>query len=166
MECRQCGHRKYAEIQPSPPWPPAESVEYRLVVHRTKGPAKALEVQALRKISPELRSLPVHVAAERVGTSATIDLGVHSPDDAKDLLKKAEALGLNARLEHPDDYAVDQNERFFAPFGAPVTVGEPGEGQVIPFVWILRRLSENRIPDCAGFSSAFKEWQQAHSRTM
>ncbi len=51
VECWHCGHREYAEIHVPPPWPPAESAEYRVVVNRKEGPAKAEQVRALRKLS-------------------------------------------------------------------------------------------------------------------
>ncbi|MCP4289974.1 MAG: hypothetical protein GY792_37100 [Gammaproteobacteria bacterium] len=135
MECRRCHHREYAEILVPPPWSSVEQTAYRLVVHRAEGPAKAPEVRALRKLRQELRNLPVHVAAERIGASTTIDLGTHSTDVAQDLLKQAMALGLKAELVEPSVSFGEQ--QFFEPFGAPATVGEPGEGQVIPFIWIL-----------------------------
>lgn len=140
MECQKCDHREYAEIQPSPGWTPAEQTVYRLLVHRTKGPAKAQEVRALRELSPELRSLPMHVAAERISSNLIVDLGMHSAEDAEALLKKARALGLDASLVGPDDYTEEQQQdgRFFEPFGASVSVGEPREeNTVIPFGWIL-----------------------------
>ncbi len=72
---------------------------YRLLIHRTKGPAKALEVRALRELSPELRNLPAHVAAEKIGTNLIVDLGMYSAEDAEALLNKARALGLDSSRE-------------------------------------------------------------------
>lgn len=138
MECRRCQHREYAEILVPQPWAPVVQTEYRLVVHRTPGPAKAPEVKAFRKLSQELRSLPVHVAAEQIGSNLIIDLGMHSDEDAQALLKQATALGLDASLIGPEGYITDQDERLFEPFGSPVSVGDPGEETtVIPFGWIL-----------------------------
>jgi hypothetical protein len=138
MECRRCHHREYAEILVPPPWSPVEQTAYRVIVHRTAGPAKAPEVRAFRKLSQELRSLPVHVAAEQIGSNLIVDLGMYSEDDAVALLKQATELGLDASLIGPEDYITDQDERFFESFGAPVSVGEPGEETtVIPFGWIL-----------------------------
>jgi len=139
MECRRCGHREYAEIHVPAPWSPVEQTVYRLVVHRTKGPAKAEEVKDFRKLSPELRSLPVHMAAQRIGSNLIVDLGKHSAEEAKALFNKATELGLNASLIGLDDYTEEQEkQRLFEPFGAPVSVGEPGEETtVIPFEWLL-----------------------------
>jgi len=138
VECRRCHHREYAEILVPPPWSPVEQTAYRVIVHRTEGPAKAQEVRAFRKLSQELQSLPVHVAAEQIGSNLIVDLGMHSDEDAQALLKQATALGLDASLIGPDGYITDQDERFFESFGAPVSVGEPGEETtVIPFGWIL-----------------------------
>lgn len=143
MECQGCGHREWAEIQVPPPWPGDDrSVEYkRVVVYRAGGPAKAEEVRALRKLSAELNRLPMAEAAKRVESCQAVDLGVHPLEDAQDLLKRAEAMGLKAGLEGPDEGSIvsdDKRLRFFEPFGAPVTVGEPGEDTtIIPFGWIV-----------------------------
>jgi hypothetical protein len=142
MECQGCGHREWAEIQVPPPWRGDErGVEYkRVVVYRAEGPAKAEELQALRKLSEELGTLPVAEAAKTVASSQTIDLGTHPLQDAQALLKRAEALSLKAGLELPEEQSIgsqDKGLRFFEPFGAPVTVGGLGEdSKVIPFGWI------------------------------
>jgi hypothetical protein len=143
MECKKCGHREWAEIQVPPPWSGDDKgVEYkRVVVYRAEGPTQAEEIQALRKLSEELRRLPATEAAQRIGSSQAIDLGIYPVQDAHDILKRAEALGLKAGLERPEEQSKvtdDKRLRLFEPFGAPVTVGEPGEDtSVVPFGWIV-----------------------------
>jgi hypothetical protein len=143
MECKRCGHREWAEIHVPPPWgKDKKRVEYtRVVVYRAKGPAKAKEIQALRNLNEDLGRLPVDEAAKRIGASQSIDLGVFPLKDAQDLLKRAEAWGLEARLEPPEEYSLSLKEKvqqFFEPSGSPVTVGEPGEDtRAIPFGWIV-----------------------------
>ncbi len=143
MECQSCGLRQLAEIQVPPPWGiDKKGVEYtRVVVYRVEGPAKAKEIQALRKLNEELGRLPAEKAAKRIGAGQSIDLGVHLLEDAQDLLKRAEAWGLKARLELPKENSLslkDKVKQLFESFGAPVTVGEPGEDTtVIPFGWIV-----------------------------
>jgi hypothetical protein len=143
MECKKCGHREWAEIQVPPPWPGNDNgVEYkRVVVYRAEGPGKSEEIQALRKLSEELRRLPVTEAAQRIGYSQTIDLGIYPVQDAQDIIKRAEVLGLKAGLGQPEEQPIDSDDqglRLIEPFGAPVTVGEPGEdNRVVPFGWIV-----------------------------
>ena len=121
VECQSCGHREWAEAQIPPPWPADNSdVEYRrVVVDRTGDQAQAEEIRALRKLNQELGSLPVKEAAKRIGSSKSIDLGVHRLEDAQELLKRAEAWGLKARLELPEK-------------------DSPGsKDKVMPFRWIV-----------------------------
>ncbi len=141
-ECQHCGHRELAEVHFSPPWPPDKrSVKYtRVVVYKAEGKAEAEEIRELRKLNQELSRLPMNETAKRIGSSQSIDLGVHRLEDAQDLLKRAEAWGLKAMLELPEEnsFGHQDKRRFFEPFGAPVSVGEPGEDTtVIPFVWIV-----------------------------
>jgi hypothetical protein len=142
VECRSCAHREYAEVLISPNgFFDNKKVEYRrVVVCRESEKAKVWEVRALRKLKPEFGGLPMNEAVRRIGSSRYIDLGVHSLDDAQNILERTEAQGLKARLEHPDENTIADQERyrFFEQFGAPVSVGEPGEDTiVIPFGWIL-----------------------------
>ncbi len=142
MECQTCAHREYAEIQISPKgFFGNKSVEYsRVVVRREGNKATAEEVRALRKLDQDLGSLPMGEAVKRIGSSQSIDLGVHCLEDAQDLLKKAETCGLKAMLVPPEEDSLDHQDkrRFFEPFGAPVSVGEPGEDTtVIPLGWIV-----------------------------
>ena len=141
-ECHDCGHREWAEVHFSPPWPPDQrAAEYaRVVVYIAEGRAKAEEIQALRKLNQELGMLPMNEAAKRIRSSQSIDLGVHRLEDAQDLLKSAEAWGLRARLELTEENSFDHHDRrrFFKPFGRPVSGGKPGEdATVIPFLWIV-----------------------------
>ena len=119
VECQSCGHQEWAEIQVPPPWP-AGDMEYRRVVFDRSGDqARAEEIRALRKLNQELGSLPVKEAAKRIGSSKSIDLGVHLLEDAQELLKRAEAWGLKARLELPEK-------------------DSPGsKDKVMPFRWIV-----------------------------
>ena len=105
MECEICGHREWAEIQISPPWPiDKKGTEYaRVIVYRTEGPAIAKEIRALRKLNQKIGRLPMHEAAKKIGSSQTIDLGVYRLNDAQDLFKKATAWGLKAMLEIHDE---------------------------------------------------------------
>lgn len=103
VECQHCGHREWAEIQVPPPWPPRDTEYVRVVVSREKGQARAREIQAFRRLNQELAGLPMGEAAERIGTSQSIDLGVHPLEEAQDLLKRAEGLGLKAVLEPPEE---------------------------------------------------------------
>ena len=143
MECQSCGLRQWAEIQIPPPWGiDKKEVEYkRVVVYRAEGPAKAKEIQALRKLNEELGKLPADKAANKIASSQSIDLGVFPLKDAQDLLKRAEAWGLKARLELPEENSLSLKEKvqqLFEPSGSPVTVGAPGEDtRVIPFGWIV-----------------------------
>ncbi len=138
MECRRCHHREYAEILVPAPWSPVEQGAYRVIVHRNQGPAAAQEVKAFRKLSRELRSLPIDAVAEYIGSNRIVDLGVHSEEDARGLVKQAIKLGLEARLIGPEGSVTDQDDRLYEPFGAPVSVGEPGEEtRVIPFGWLV-----------------------------
>jgi hypothetical protein len=143
MECKRCGHREWAEIQVPPPWGiDKKELEYkRVVVYRTEGPKKVKEIRALRKLNEELGRLPADEAAKRIGSSQSIDLGVFPLKDAQSLLKRAEAWGLKARLELPEENPLSLKEKvqqFFEPSGSPVTVGVPGEDtRVIPFGWIV-----------------------------
>jgi len=99
MECQSCGHQEWAEIQVPPPWPAGDMEYRRVVVDRAGDQARAEEIRALRKLNQELGSLPMKEAAKRIGSSKSIDLGVHLLEDAQALLKRAEAFGLKARLE-------------------------------------------------------------------
>jgi len=143
MECKRCGHREWAEIQVPPPWGiNKKELEYkRVVVYRTEGPAKAKEILALRKLNEELGKLPADEAAKKIASSRSIDLGVFPLKDAQDLLKRAEAWGLKARLELPEENSLGLKEKvqqLFELSGSPVTVGESGEDtKVIPFGWIV-----------------------------
>ena len=142
MECQACAHREYAEILISPRGFIEDGrVEYmRVIVRREGKKAKAEEVRALRNLNPELGSLPMSEAAKRIGSSQSIDFGVHRREDAQDLLKRAEAWGLKVILEPPEENSSDREDRrrFFEPFRAPVSVGAPGEDtNVIPFGWVV-----------------------------
>ncbi|MFC1580267.1 hypothetical protein ACFL4N_05080 [Thermodesulfobacteriota bacterium] len=140
MECRLCSHREWAEIQVSPTWAPVQrDMAYaRVVVTRIESQAGAGEIQALRELNQEIAALPMDEAAKRIGSSQTIDLGTHPLDIAQKLLKRAEGLGLKARLKHPEGEPPLDGKQSTGLLGAPVTVDEPGKaGTVIPFIWIV-----------------------------
>lgn len=142
VECPSCSHREYAEFQISPEgFFDDVEVEYRRVVVVREGKkGRADEVRALRKLKPELGALPITEAAVRIESSRYIDLGVHPIEDARDILERAKAEGLNALLAHPDDDSMVGHVRlgFFKRFGAPVSIGKSGEDVIIiPFGWIL-----------------------------
>jgi len=142
MECRTCAHREHTEIQVSPGdfFANEEVVYRRVVVCREDEQAKAAEVQALRRLIPDLGELAMSETVKRVAASKYFDLGTYPLEEAQTLLKKAEASGFKAILEDPGENTVADQEKhgFLEPCGAPVTVDEPGEETtLIPFSWIL-----------------------------
>ncbi len=143
VECKKCGHQEWAEIQVPPPWSGDNKgeAESRVVVYKNAGKIEAKVAMALRKANEDLGSLPVNEAIKRIASSTVIDLGVHELEAAKDLQKRLEILGLKVRLVDPEEHVFEEAEEmesFFESFGAPVTVGKPGEDTiVIPFGWIV-----------------------------
>jgi len=143
MECRDCSHREHAEVQISPDdfFDNNEPEYRRVLVYREDDKTNAKEVRGLRKLIPELGGLPMTAAIKRIEESRHIDLGFHSLDDAQELIQQVESLGLTVLVLPQDETPIDDQDnsyRLFEPFGAPVSVGEPGvDSIVIPFVWIL-----------------------------
>lgn len=142
MECQECKHREWAEIQIPPPWPPADmDFQYvRVVVYKKPGEIGIKDVQAFRKLSEELGSVSIAEAVKRVKSSSFVDLGVYCIEGAQKVLDMAESYGLMAELENPEKSLEKDREKywFFKPFGAPVTVGSSGEDvTIIPFLWII-----------------------------
>lgn len=146
MECPKCGHREYAEILLSPPWPPVSDKELnnRILIHRKVGPASAHELKALRQLHPDFKSLTIDDLKEMISTLKVIDMGVFYKDDAQKLIAKSQQLGLQATLEQVEipfsisDHEDTNKTHFWENFGAPVSVGDPeSDEQIIPFVWII-----------------------------
>lgn len=138
MECRACGHQEQAEIHIGPEgFFAGQELEYRRVlIYRQGEKATAAEVQAIRKLVPELGRLPMHEAVRRIEEGPCIDLGFHPLEEARTLVEEVAAHGLDVRLvPTEEDRDMEQNrQRFFGPFGAPVSVGEPGQDTLIlPF---------------------------------
>ena len=142
MECSACAHREHAEIQATPELN-IDNVEIgckRVVVCRELKKTSAKEVRALRSLCSDLASLPMIEAIKRIESSKHINLGVYPSGDAQLLLMQAEALGLKALLDNPDESSIaDLDEsRMYESSGAPVSVGVPGANSiVIPYVWII-----------------------------
>jgi len=142
MACSACAHREHAETQATPEFN-FENVEIgcrRVVVCRGSKKTSAKEVRALRSLCADLASLPMTEAIKRIESSKYIDLGVYPSGDAQLLLMRAEALGLKAVLDNPDESSIaDLDEsNLYESSGTPVSVGAPGvDSIVIPYVWII-----------------------------
>lgn len=146
MECRYCGHREHAEIQPPPPWAgETEETEYRrVVVRREAGRPSADELRGLRFLSEDLASRPLGEVAKLVGEGTAVDLGVLPIEEAEDLAKRASGFGFDAEVQDPgQDSGVEEEKAGWGfdrrnPFGLPVTVGDPEDDSVIiPFYCLL-----------------------------
>jgi len=112
----------------------------QVVIYREEGPARVEELCALRKLDPYLARLSASKALEYIAERGVIDHGFHFKIEAQQLAERVEPLGLEVRLalSDVDSPEPERDSRLFEPFGAPVSVGEPGEDVVIiPFVWIL-----------------------------
>ena len=140
MACKRCGHREWSETQIPPPWPAKDTEYVRIVVEITDDDKKVQQIRALRQLDQQLAGLPADKAIKTLASNKTIDLGIHRLDAARQLLEKASALNLKARLAGPEEDLPDDQvgRKLIEPFGAPVSVGKPGEeAAVIPFLRIV-----------------------------
>ena len=64
-----------------------------------------------------------------------VDLGVHDPEKAKDMVSQARALGLDAITENLDVNPIEEDEFSFGLMDTPATVD--GAGPIIPALWIF-----------------------------
>ena len=135
MKCRACGHQEHAEIHIGPEgfFDEQESEFRRVLIYRQGEKTTAAETRVIRQLVPELGSLPMHEAVRRIEEGPCIDLGFHSLEEAQALVEEVAAQGVDARLIPPEENGdMEQDgQRFFGPFGAPVTVGEPGQDMLI-----------------------------------
>lgn len=142
VECLNCGHREYAEIHVSPPWDidQQELKHASVVVFRPEGRITAEQIHALRELNQDLSYLPVKEAATKISSNPSIDLGTHPLKDAQDLVEKARSLGLNARLESSEENSCGKKNKETwksNASGMPVSVGNPDDTTVIPFMWVF-----------------------------
>jgi len=131
MRCKQCGHETHALAIEAPP-PHLENRHAHRVevwVEWKSKEASTQEVVAIRSLLPDLGGVSLQELVRRAAGSRTWKLGIRWQQQATELQRRAEALGLDVRFAPVPAEPLDSaNVVRCAPAGRCRSASVPGPG--------------------------------------